>query len=143
MQSGGDRGPTMVPVEPFEPRGRPDAPTSPPAATAIAIERPSTPATILGTGVYFSGTVKLELGGRYGFMIDGSRFKVLGPLSPSIVALDRPLAGLTISTAHGRLLLGVSGAKSDELMVFTSVVGASAEKVAEAIQQAAGQWGGP
>ena len=130
-------------MEPFEPRGRPDAPTSPPAATAIAIERPSTPATILATGVYFSGTVKLELGGRYGFMIDGSRFKILGPLSPSIVALDRPLAGLTISTAHGRLLLGVSGAKSDELMVFTSVVGASAEKVAEAIQQAAGQWGGP
>ena len=44
---------------------------------------------------------------------------------------------------HGRLLLGVPGAKSDELMVFTSVVGASPEKVAEAIQGAAGQRGGP
>ena len=97
----------------------------------------------MATGVYFSGTVKLELGGRYGFMVDGSRFRILGPLSPSIVALDRPLAGLAVSTAHGRLLLALARSKSDELMVFTSVVGASLEKVVEAIQQAASQTGGP
>jgi hypothetical protein len=132
-----------VRAQPVEPTRRPDAPTSPPAPTAIAAERPSTPPTIVATGVYFSGTVKLELGGRYGFMVDGNRFRILGPLSPSIVALDRPLAGLTISTAHGRLLVAVANSKSDELMVFTSVVGASLEKVAEAIQQAASQTEGP
>jgi hypothetical protein len=109
----------------------------------VAEERPPRPATIVATGVYLSGTVKLELGGRYGFIIDGSRFRILGPLSPSIVALDRPLAGMTVSTAHGRLLLAIPSNKTDELMVFTSVVGTSLQKLAEAIQQAATESVGP
>ncbi len=98
----------------------------------------------MATGVYFSGTVRLELGGRYGFMIDGDRFRILGPLSPSIVALDQSLAGMTVSTAHGRLLLAIPDDRAGELLlVFTAIVGASLEKVSEAIQQAVDEAVGP
>jgi hypothetical protein len=137
-----DRGPAHAQLDPIGPITMPDASAKPTAPSAIASVNPTRPATIVGTGVYFSGTVNLELGGRYGFMIDGSRFRILGPLSPSIVALDRALIGMTVSMAHGRLVLAIPDGRFGELLVFASIVGASLDKVAEAIGQAVLDSGG-
>jgi hypothetical protein len=103
----------------------------------MAVAAPSRP-TILATAVYYSGTVRLELGGRYGFIVTDGLLRIVGPLSPTVIAFERPLAGITTSVAHGRVLLTIPDNRAGELLVFTSVVGLSLDGMADAIRQAAG-----
>jgi hypothetical protein len=117
--------------------GTPAASARPPAAPPAAVAERTSRRTILATAVYYSGTVRLELGSRYGFVADDGVLQIVGPLSPSVVAYERPLAGVTTSVAHGRVLLSVPDHRAGELLVFTSVVGLSLDGMAEAIQQAA------
>jgi len=117
------------PVDVEVPSASPRPTSAPPPNTAIATGRPA----IVATAVFYSGTVRLEFGGRYGFVVDQGHLRIVGPLSPSVVALERSLAGITASVAHGRLLLGIPDNRFGELLVFTSVVGLSADALAEAI----------
>lgn len=112
---------------------RPQPPDAPRAAQAVASSNPARP-TITATAVFYSGTVRLELGGRYGFIVEGGHLRIVGPLSPSVIAFERPLAGATVAVAHGRLLLTFPDHRSGELLVFTSVVGLSLDGLAAAIE---------
>lgn len=121
----------------------PDVPASragpvlpPPEVQTAVAERTHRPA-ILATAVFYSGTVRLELGSRYGFVIDDGLLRIVGPLSPSVIAYERRLAGVTTSVAHGRVLLTVPVHRASEILAFTSVVGLSLDGMADAIQQAA------
>jgi hypothetical protein len=121
---------------PDAPAARARPPAAPPTVRTAVAERTQRPA-ILATAVYYSGTVRLELGSRYGFVIEDGVLRIVGPLSPSVVAYEGALAGVTTSVAHGRVLLTVPDHRAGELLVFTSVVGLSLDAMAEAIQQAA------
>ena len=92
--------------------------------------------SILATAVFYSGTVRLELGSRYGFVVDDGTLRIVGPLSPSVIAYERRLAGVTTSVAHGRLVLTVPDGRAGEFLVFTAVVGLSLDGMADAIKKA-------
>jgi hypothetical protein len=100
----------------------------------------SSPATdVSATGVYVTGTTKLEPGQRYSIAVDGSRLRVLGPLelTPSAVALDRPVAGIDAASVDGRLVISQRNGKSGLMLAFMSVTGMSPDAVAGAITRAA------
>ncbi|MGH2477591.1 MAG: hypothetical protein ACRDIL_20245, partial [Candidatus Limnocylindrales bacterium] len=106
-------GPIPLPV------GRPSrgrrAPMTSPAGDRYAspINRPFDGRTtietgaVLATAVYFGGTAGLVVGSRYVLVRHLETLQLLGPvdLDPSIVALERPLAGLTATAIGERLVI--------------------------------------
>ena len=57
---------------------------------------------MLATAVYLSGTPHLEVGGRYGFMIDRDRLRLVGPHDPSVTAFEQPIAGVMAVDSAGK-----------------------------------------
>ena len=129
------------PDRPRRPR-RPAAPASRPAASRRKVReaRPTAnpqPAPVLATAVYLSGTSGLEVGGRYGFVIDDDRLRLVGPHDPSVTAFERPIAGILASISQGNLLLTVPDRKLGTFLAFRAVAGMSLEALVRSIAEAA------
>ena len=97
---------------------------------------------LLAVAVYFAGTPRLEIGARYGLVVEGTRFKLMGPYDPAAVAFDRPLAGLAATVNEGRLLLALPDGHDAIALVFASISGSTPELVAKALTKAADEAAG-
>jgi capsular polysaccharide biosynthesis protein len=121
--------------------GQAPAPESAKQSMAKVIEEDggSKRVPVSATVVYVSGTSSLEAGRRYQLLIDGSQFRILGPLEldPSAVALDRAVAGLEASVVDGRLLISEPAGKSGFLLALMLTTGMSPVALAGAIVEAA------
>ena len=106
-------------------------------APACGVRAATGSAPVIATAVYLSGTSSLEVGGRYGFSIDGQRLILLGPHDPTAVALEFPIAGIVASIAQGNLLLTIPDHRLGTFLAFRGVAGTSLEKLVEAISEAA------
>ena len=64
---------------------------------------------------------------------------ILGPVDedPSVIALDRPLAGIDATASGGRLVLSGATGRSGFAIAFMSVAGSTIEQVAGAVVDAA------
>jgi hypothetical protein len=107
--------------------------TAPRAAPRSVESKPR----LLATGVYWAGTARLDMGARYGIVVDGPSLRLTGPYDPTVVALEHPLAGTVASTAHGRLLVAIPDGQVAIGLVFSSVTGGSVETVAGLLNEAA------
>ncbi len=96
------------------------------------------PAPVLATAVYLSGSSGLEVGGRYGFVIDDDRLRLVGPHDPSVTAFERPIAGILASISQGNLLLTIPDRKLGTFLAFRAVAGMSLEALVGSIAEAAG-----
>jgi hypothetical protein len=92
---------------------------------------------LISTAVYFAGSPRLEIGARYGLIIDGSQFKIVGPYDPTVVAFERPLAGLAATVNLGRVLLAFPDGRGSIAVVFTALAGATPQQVVETLLKAA------
>ncbi len=94
---------------------------------------------MLTTAIYVTGTTSLESGRRYVIAVHGPRLQVLGPVEvdPSMVVLDRPLAGMDATSHEGRLVVSGPGGRSGTVLVFMLVAGTTPDIVANAIVRAA------
>jgi len=113
--------------------------TSPGLIEPGVIPLPAPEPIFVSTAVFFAGSPKLEIGARYGLIIEGTRFKIVGPYDPSVVAFDRPLAGLAATVNLGRVLLAFPDGKGSIALVFTALAGASPQRVVEVLLKAAEQ----
>jgi hypothetical protein len=113
-------------------------PSPSPSEPGVTPPRPPEP-ILIATAVYFAGSPRLEIGARYGLIIEGSRFKIVGPYDPSVVAFERPLAGLAATVNLGRVLLAFPDGRGSMALVFTAVAGATPERVVETLLKAAEQ----
>ena len=133
------------PWPPYARRRDPNRPrrprrSRPHRAARSAEARPTTnpePAPVLATAVYLSGSSGLEVGGRYGFVIDDDRLRLVGPHDPSVTAFERPIAGILASISQGNLLLTVPDRKLGTFLAFRAVAGMSLEALVRSIAEAA------
>ena len=96
---------------------------------------------VLASAVYVTGSRGLLAGSRYGIALADDRLEILGPVDadPSAVAMTHPLDGIDATGLQGRLIVTAGEGRRDRLaLVFMSVAGGSAEGVADAIVEAAG-----
>jgi hypothetical protein len=134
-----DRGPTIQPDTPAAIASAPATSRPPsPGEPGMTPPRPAEP-ILIATAVYFAGSPRLEIGARYGLIIEGSRFKIVGPYDPSVVAFERPLAGLAATVNLGRVLLAFPDGRGSIALVFTALAGATPQKVVETLLKAAEQ----
>jgi hypothetical protein len=140
-------------------RSRLPASTVGTASTGAAVDMSPTHATVpvqrelhdvvLATAIFMTGNRGLQAGGRYGIAIVDDELRILGPvdIDPAAVAITHPLAAVDASGFQERLIItGDRGRRRERLaLVFMSVAGGSAERVADAIVRtvAASQAGQP
>lgn len=112
---------------------------------AAAAPRPPTPSGPLASATYIAGSTSLTPGGRYTFSIDGSRFRLMGPveIDPTAVAMEFDVAECDASVMEGRLLLSRHHGRSDSVLAFMLVTGMTPEALAAAIIDAADAAGRP
>ena len=91
---------------------------------------------MVATAVYLSGSFALDVGGRYGFIIDDDRLRLVGPHDPAVTALERPIAGIMAEVSEGNLLLTIPDRRFGTFLAFRSVTGISPEGLVRAISEA-------
>jgi hypothetical protein len=96
---------------------------------------------VVATAVFVTGTRGLEAGGRYGIAVVDDELQILGPvdIDPAAVVVRHPLQAVDASGYQERLVItGDRGRHRDRLaLIFMSVAGGSAERVADVIVAAA------
>jgi phage terminase large subunit-like protein len=100
---------------------------------------------IIASAVYVTGSSALEAGRRYVIAVHGSRLRFMGPIDvdPSVVSVDRPIAGANATALEGRLVISAPEGRSDMVVAFMSVAGTTPDALARAIVDAARASGGP
>jgi len=142
---------STAPAPAAEPAGF--ASPSPGEASPVAISRKAPPASetpgvvaprILASAVYVTGSSALEAGRRYVIAVHGSRLRFMGPIDvdPSVVSVDRPIAGANATALEGRLVISAPEGRSDMVVAFMSVAGTTPDALARAIVDAARASGG-
>jgi hypothetical protein len=106
-----------------------------PSVSAVDVAAPTQP-QLLATGLYLGGTGRLDIGARYGIVVDGARLKVMGPFDGSVLALERWLYGLTATVAQDRVLIAIGARNTSIALVFGSISGMSATGLADELQSA-------
>jgi hypothetical protein len=107
-----------------------------PSGPAVDVSAAPTQPRLLATGLYLGGTGRLDIGARYGIVVDGARLKVMGPFDGSILALERWLYGLTATVAQDRVLIAIGARNTSIALVFGSLSGMSATRLADELQSA-------
>jgi hypothetical protein len=113
--------------------------------TAAALApAPEVRSFVLASAIYMTGSRGLLAGSRYGIALVGDDLQILGPVDvdPTAVVIVHSLRGLDATGLQGRLIITSGEGRRDRLaLVFMSVAGASAERVADAIVAAASELG--
>lgn len=115
-------------------RRSPARPTTSVASDSPPAEQPVT----IATGVFITGSVGLTPGSRYMLQIDGTTFRVCGPVDqdPSQVALSLPLASVDATAYENRLVLNErSRGSGGTVLAFMSLAGGTAASVAESLER--------
>jgi hypothetical protein len=92
---------------------------------------------VLATAIFMTGNRGLQAGSRYGIAIVEDELRILGPVDvdPAAIAITHQLRAVDASGFQERLIItGDRGRRRERLaLVFMSVAGGSAERVADAI----------
>ncbi|HET7737494.1 MAG TPA: hypothetical protein VFK32_02870 [Tepidiformaceae bacterium] len=112
--------------------------TPPPAAEIDERTAEPTAPVELATAVFVTGTGRLEPGGRYAIVLEGSRLRFLGPTDqdPRAIVLDRAVGDIEAQAIAGRLLVSEPRSNSGLVLAFMSVSGPRTDALAEAITRA-------